>query len=302
MNKLYLFVLILIFFIPSCIVDEDPEVTTTTFFLYKMDGTPGTGKLFINGEEKGSGTESITIDKLIPDTEYTIRCKMEGTHDQWLIIRHELQGQNKVQKDTENTEAIYKHISINSDSDIYLIKIPNEWDINTYKKYLDPDNNGMINIGSPIVRVTLRKDYINGAQAEAVVNTLVDEFNKAQITGDFSEPRKKYSIVTTNNGEINIIFLNIKTSGSHIGYGQNLNESIVFANIQLPGSDKYTDTNNTLRYWFFGHLAVDPIKLINQRQLINFTTDPIEKSKFELTDYMKRLVLINSQFDTGVRF
>jgi len=300
-SRLFLLVLILIFGV-GCIVEDNSEATITAFFLYKIDGTKGTGKLYINDKLVGSGTGKIEVNKFEVNADYSIRCEMEGTHDQWTILRHTLYGQNIIQKDTTMTELIYTNSSFYDGNDIYLMKIPSNWNMSLYGKYLDPQGDGMEAFGNRI-DVVIEKIFTDGNMAEDIIKTFVEESENAQIVGDFTEPRRKYSLQYSGNyKQIYMTLKNIKSWQSVITYGQDEDGRILHSLISIPGSNRQSDTFNTLKFWIYGHIADDPTKMINRESLIQFTTQPNEKSKFKFTDFMKKYWILCSQLDTGIRF
>lgn len=300
-TRLFLLGFILLFLI-GCIVEDNPEVTTTTFYLYKIDGTEGTGKLYINGELVGSGTGKIEVEKFEINTDYTIRCDMEGAYDQWTILRHTLYGENIAQKDTTMTDLIYTNHPHYDGNSIFLFMIPSDWNMSLYSKYLDPEGDGLEAFGTRI-DVVINKTYTDGSVSEDIIKTLLEESESSQISGEFTEARKKYTLEYSGNyKQIYFELKNIKTGQSRVSYGFGNEGHISFAVIDVPGSNRQSDTLNSLRFWIFGHIADDPTKMINRENLIRFTTQPQEKSKFEFTDFMKRYWLLYTQLDAGIRF
>ena len=222
---------------------------------------------------------------------HSVDYQHDSVWDAWLFVRTSLSGENIEQKDSLDREA---RINITSDTDVYLIKIPKAWDMDTVALYLE-ERNGMYKFtGNPpyTVPVIVINEYGDITEAQRVLESNLTQMNNAQIRGNFTSPRVGFEIQTlAPDPRIDVYFKDIFPQQSI--HGELVSDyQITNTRIELPGAEENTLFSKTLEELFGGitHTEIPDelyIKLLNGENY---------------NDLANQVMMCWAQFDEGTHF
>ncbi len=304
-------------------VDND---VTVNFHAYNTNGQRIEMDLFLNGESKGlipgNNGLAVTLEK---DKNYSLKGMGDNTHMAWLLVRENLNGKNIDQKDAVDRDASIK----GKNGDIYLIKIPDTWDMESHAEILerrphdaDPakkgmyaldlkqeqrtDENGNTYMANLPVLVQYNEEGMVGSDyAKSLVLDNMTQTNEAQMRGEFGA-RQYHQLKTdsdTEDARIDIRFLDIPSNGARHGefVDETTKEITSFYN-KLAGTVEHSKFMTTFQEWFEAHVHKQLDSLLYDGSFINKTQNGDGNDVFSYTDKTKQLIMLNSHFDPNTRY